>query len=238
MKRTSCLLTVLVLVTMVLGINTVHASSGSTPIQYVSSLSDSERVVVDGLASMAGVEINENDIIIIKNDYVSIRHSLNDSDDQVTYIVGATIRNGELSLLNPEQLAEELDLRSNVSYDANFKVNSQVALTLTYTAYYNKYYNSHNYWYYYRPYMLRAKWSPGAVSGLTVSNMRIGYGSNGNLVSYPACLDDSDMSSYIVQSNYGHYIEINKANPFKQNIWHLVILMHFGLQTISIMDRI
>lgn len=61
--------------------------------------------------------------------------------------------------------------------------------------------------------MLRAKWSPGAVSGLTVSNMRIGYGSNGNLVSYPACLDDSDMSSYIVQSNYGHYIEINKVNP-------------------------
>ena len=63
------------------------------------------------------------------------------------------------------------------------------------------------FWNCYRPRMIRAKWRR-----LTVSNMRNGYGSNGNLMSYPDCTTTDDhfyYEAYVdwdITTNYGHFI--------------------------------
>lgn len=189
---------------------------------------DLTQEVAEALIDLAGFETQENAIISMTDEYVSVAQTNASGELEITHISSYAEKEDEdgYAPINPNQLTDEIEAeitsnpkaRSSTQQTISFKTSSSVSFSVSVTVIYSRYTNTigTSIYYFYRPYGVQASWT--SSSSISVSYLRADYDTVGELVPFIDCIQTtsySALSSSVISNDYRHTVSLTQSNPVK-----------------------
>lgn len=191
-----------------------------------SDQTDVSAEVANALIDLAGVEVREDSVISMTDKHVSVTQVNESGDFETTFISSYTGTGNNYTMINPEQLTEDVEetissspkARSSKSQTIEI-VASQVSFSINVSVSYSRYSNTigTSIYYFYRPYGVTASWT-STSSTATVTSLTAEYTTAGDRVTFPSCIQAtsySALSNLVDAYDYLHTVTMTQSNPTK-----------------------